>query len=501
MLSLTPGRRRAGKTALALLALAALIGASALVASSCAHEQSKDKPAFARRGGGPGSQSGQGSAPEGQGGPGGPPPDGAMGGAGGLPPDGQGGPGGPDGAGGPQAKEPTKIAATYSVVGRSEKKSGVDYKASAADSSAVYVGQGGSLELSKTSIAKSGKASNNDESSFYGVNAALLVGSGGALSLSDAKIVTSGEGANAIVATGEGTKVVAKGLTIRTSANGSRGLHATMKGSIEAEDVDIETKGEHCAALATDRGEGTIAVTGGALSTAGEGSPVIYSTGEISATKVIGRATGSEAAVVEGKNSIALVDSELYGAKLRGVMLYQSFSGDAGTGTASFTMTGGALEAAAGPLVYVTNTDAVLSLKAVKAKAASGILFKAGSDRWGRKGSNGGHLRAVAESQELSGDIVVESGSSISLELAKGSSLSGKIQGASLSIGEGCSWKVTGDSRLVAIALPESDIATLVSRIADGGHQVSYDQAAEANAWLGGKSYDLAGGGKLAPAK
>jgi hypothetical protein len=41
----------------------------------------------------------------------------------------------------------------------------------------------------------------------------------------------------------------------------------------------------------------------------------------------------------------------------------------------------------------------------------------------------------------------------------------------------------------------------LVSRIADGGHRISYDAAAEANAYLGGKTYDLSGGGKLVPAK
>lgn len=376
----------------------------------------------------------------------------------------------------------------------------MDYSATADDASAVYVGKGGSLDLSKSNIIKAGKAKNNEQSSFYGVDSGLLAAAGGQITLADVKISTDGDGANAIVATGEGTNVVVKNLVIRTTQNGSRGLHATMKGEIEAENVDIETRGMHSAALATDRGTGTVSVKGGKLLTTGADSPGIYSTGEISATKIDSRATGSEAAVVEGKNAITLVDSNLYGAKECGVMLYQSFSEDAGSGTASFAMANGALEAAVAPLVYVTNTDAELSFKAVKTKEASGILFKAGADRWGRKGSNGGHLWATADSQVLEGDIVVESGSSISLELVKGSSLSGKIDGASLSLGEGSTWKVTADSRLSVIALPESDIAVLVSRIADGGHRIAYDAKAEANAWLGGKTYDLADGGKLIPA-
>jgi hypothetical protein len=480
---------------LAGLALAALIGAAALTATSCAHEQAKGKGD---------------SVAQTAKGPGGPPP-GAP--AGGPPPSGQrpsgqppagappSGPGGPGGPGGVQAQEPTEIAATYSVVGKSEKKSGQSYASTKADSSAVYVASSGSLELADSSIVKSGKSSNEETSSFYGLNAGLLAASGAKVSISGSSIATSGAGANAIVATGDGTKVVAKGLKIRTSADSSRGLHATMQGSIYAEDIDIETKGIHCAALATDRGSGRVEAKGGSVATSGADSPAFYSTGEIIAASMKARATGSEAAVVEGKNSISLVDVELSGAKKCGVMLYQSFSGDAETGTASFSMEGGSLEAATGPLFYVTNTKATVSLNAVKAKAASGIIAKASSDRWGNSGSNGGELSMKAVSQALSGDLIAESGSSIALELAKGSSLSGAISGASLSLGEGCAWTVTKDSKLAVLASSDNcGAAELLSRIADGGHTITYDAGAKGNAALGGKSYDLAGGGKLKPA-
>ncbi len=56
------------------------------------------------------------------------------------------------------------------------------------------------------------------------------------------------------------------------------------------------------------------------------------------------------------------MDTTISGAVKHGVMIYQSFSGDAGTGTGTFTMTGGSLTAAAGPLFYVTNTEAVIKL-------------------------------------------------------------------------------------------------------------------------------------------
>lgn len=99
----------------------------------------------------------------------------------------------------------------------------------------------------------------------------------------------------------------------------------------------------HCAALETDRGNGTVNVTNGTMTTAGQGSPGIYSTGDIKVSDAKITATGAEGAVIEGKNSISLTNTTLSGAKLWGVMLYQSFSGDAEIGTSSFKMNDGSL--------------------------------------------------------------------------------------------------------------------------------------------------------------
>ncbi|MFB2351396.1 hypothetical protein ACETUS_29865, partial [Priestia megaterium] len=85
-------------------------------------------------------------------------------------------------------------------------------------------------------------------------------------------------------------------------------------------DVNITTEGQHCAAIATDRGSGNVTVTGGTMTTSGEGSPGIYSTGNIKVSDSVITATGSEAAVIEGKNSISITDVTLSGAKKCGAM-------------------------------------------------------------------------------------------------------------------------------------------------------------------------------------
>jgi len=68
-------------------------------------------------------------------------------------------------------------------------------------------------------------------------------------------------------------------------------------GTIKATNVTASTKGSNGAVIATDRGGGTITVSGGSYSASGVDSPGIYSTGSIKVTGAAVKATGAEAAV------------------------------------------------------------------------------------------------------------------------------------------------------------------------------------------------------------
>ena len=238
------------------------------------------------------------------------------------------------------------------------------------------------------------------------------------------------------------------------------------------------------------------------MNTTGTDSPGIYSTGNITVTNALLTATGSEAAVIEGKNSITLNNTNLSGAKKSGVMLYQSFSGDAEVGTSTFNMTGGSLAAYAGPLFYATNTDAVINLKNAGLTAASGILLNAAADQWGTAGANGASVTLNANAQPLTGDVTADSISSVAVVLSNGSSLSGAIdnantaKSASLTLDANSTWNVTGDSYLSALISSVADF----SNIQDNGYDIYYDASASANSWLGGQTYYLANGGLLTPA-
>lgn len=63
------------------------------------------------------------------------------------------------------------------------------------------------------------------------------------------------------------TKADIKNIKITTHSDKSRGLDATYNGIINAENVVINTDGQSCAALATDRGEGQVHVKNSEINT------------------------------------------------------------------------------------------------------------------------------------------------------------------------------------------------------------------------------------------
>jgi hypothetical protein len=342
-----------------------------------------------------------------------------------------------------------------------------------------------------------------DSSSFYGLDSAVLAKAGSKITLSNSTVTTTGSGANGVFATGTGATINLSNTTIKCTATGSHGVDATLGGILNLTNVNITTAGNGAAAaIATDRGGGTITVNGGTVVTTGTKSPAIYSTGKITATNTTMKSTNSSSIVIEGKNSVTANNCTMTTDSDNGVFIYQSASGDAETGSGTFTMTGGSLTATKGMLFYSTNTTAVINLKNATLSAGDGILLKASADQWGTTGSNGSSVTLNADTQKLTGNIVLDKVSSAVIKLSNSSSLSGAINNAktaksvTLTLDKTSTWNVTADSYLTSI----TDSDTTLANISSNGHTVYYNSSSSANSWLGGKTVTLSGGGKLVPA-
>ena len=312
-----------------------------------------------------------------------------------------------------------------------------------------------SITINSSVFDKTGNTTNDDNSNFRGQNAVVLGIEGSQTNIKDSNITSNSIGSNAVFATGEGSLISVENTNIHTKGDSSRGLDATYKGTVNGKNLTITTEGVHSATLATDRGEGTITAEAAKLTTSGAGSPVIYSTGNITANNVNGVANKSEIGVVEGKNSITLTNSNVTGYHDNGFMLYQSFSGDAESGIARLKAENNTLTThGTGAFIYVNNTTAEADLtgNTIVTPNTTTLVKAAADSRWGKDGENGGHLTLRASNQELNGNIVADSISTIALDMTNGSSLVGAVntdntaKEITMKLSKDSTWTLTGDS-------------------------------------------------------
>ena len=366
--------------------------------------------------------------------PGGNPPDGAPGGGfgGGTPP-----------GGGASSFE---YAAATEITEAAE-QAGQTYTSDTVDESALIVNTTDAVTITSPTVTKTGDSNGGDNCNFYGLNAALLVMGGATATITGATITSDADGANGVFsyggnggqngAAGDGTTVIISDSTITTTGDGSGGIMTTGGGVTYATDLTVETSGRSSAAIRTDRGGGTVVVDGGSYTSNGLGSPAIYSTADITVSNATLTSNLSEGVCIEGLNSITLVDCDMTANNIQmngnatfldTIMIYQSMSGDADSGTSHFTMTGGSLTSQNGHMFHVTNTHAVITLTGVELvnEDAANVLLSVCADGW-NGASNIAELNAVGQS--LSGTILVGDNSTLTLNLTDGSTFEGCIGG------------------------------------------------------------------------
>ncbi|MCR4926620.1 MAG: hypothetical protein K5927_01465 [Lachnospiraceae bacterium] len=410
-----------------------------------------------------------GTPPDGEGGPGGNPPDG-------NPPDGSGG-----GPGGNTSSSFEYSGATEIV--SADSQSAQTYSSDETDVSALIINTDEDVTISEATVTKTGDSDGGDNCNFYGLNAAVLVMGGSTTTITGANITSDADGANGVFsyggnggqngAAGDGTTVIISDSTITTTGDGSGGIMTTGGGITKASNLTVTTNGRSSAAIRTDRGGGTVTVDGGSYTTNGLGSPAIYSTADITVSKADLTSNLSEGVCIEGMNSITLNNCNMTAnnTQMNGnatfldtIMIYQSMSGDADSGTSSFTMNGGSLTSKNGHVFHVTNTHAVITLNSVEItnEDDDGILLSVCDDGWSGA-DNVAELYAV--DQTLAGGILVGDDSTLTLSLsnsdftgyisgeitnAKGDTVSENTGTVNVILSDESTWTLTADSYITS---------------------------------------------------
>ena len=431
------------------------------------------------------------------------------------------------GSGGPSLSENSTIVdanaltekGNLSIISKTQDEDKGFFSTDKSDVNSIFVNSSGILKLTNSIINKTGDtATSGDDADFYGVNSAILVKDKSQATIENCEINTNSKGSNGIFVTntdtgqgqggapgaggaapgGDGgnvpekppeqlqkdsqstndTVATIKNVKITTHQDKSRGLDSTFGGIIKAENILINTDGNSCAGLATDRGEGNVTVKDSIINTgvskeSGRGSPLMYSTGNITLQNSKGTSHVSQIACIEGKNSISIDNSQLVGfgegnrkdgnkyVDLAGIFIYQSMSGDADVGTSTFdcknselTIDSSSSVYKEAPMFHVTNTKANINLDSSKFNFGSGILFDiSGQNQWGNNGTNGGTVNLTTSNEELSGDVIVDSISALTWNM-KSTTFNGAINSTgntTVNIESGSTWSLSGDSNVTSL--------------------------------------------------
>lgn len=366
------------------------------------------------------------------------------------------------------------------------------YLSDAYDENALLIDTAEAVTLNNPTVTKGGDSDGGDNCSFYGLNAAVLAKGGATVTITGGTVESDADGANGVFsyggnggrngAAGDGTTVNISDTVITTTGNNAGGIMTTGGGITNAANLTVTTGGRSSAAIRTDRGGGTVSVTGGSYTTGGLGSPAIYSTADITVEDALLVSTLSEGVCIEGKNTVTLKNCDLTASNtqcngnatfLDTIMIYQSMSGDADSGTSTFTMTGGSLTSKNGHVFHITNTHAIISLEnvAISNEDSEGVLLSVCDDGWNGAENN---AELFATSQQLEGCILVGSNSKFSLTLTGGSgfvgSISGDIQNSSgtavstavgevsVTLDDTSTWTLTADTYITSFTGSASQI-------------------------------------------
>ncbi len=344
------------------------------------------------------------------------------------------------------------------------------------------------VTASNITVTKSGDSDSGDTSNFYGNNSAILAKDKANLTLKNITVATNASGANGVFSYGgsattnnsesDGTTVTISDSKITTTGDNAGGIMTTGGGNTVASNLTINTSGTSSAAIRTDRGGGTVTVDKGTYTTTGQGSPTIYSTADISVSNASLVAKASEGVVIEGSNSVKLDNCDLTDSntKLNGqsttyknIFLYQSMSGDAKDGTAVFTANDCNITTNNGDTFYITNTTAEIDLSnnTIVNNDSAGNFLRAQKDSWGNSGSNGGKVTLKMSNQKAIGNIVIDSISTLNMNMENGSYYEGTINGdnqaksITLKLDSSSKIKLTGDSYITSLEDEDSDYSNI----------------------------------------
>ena len=368
--------------------------------------------------------------------------------------------------------------------------------------SVIYATNAVDLILTELRINKTSGGIIDNERRKTGVNSALLADAASRVRVERCEVVSHAPQADGITACGEGTRITVTQGGVTTNRLGSVGISSIHGAEIEVQETHVSTFDHQSPSFyALDGGKLNINAAMG--DNGGQGSALFHSSGLMSAEKCrMSSAKWTIGSVEDGM--LDLSKNVLKAGGVAGFLIYSTT--DNSDVHSMLNLTKNSISVGEGPVFMVTNNDdARITVQGNSISCKSKELIQVKSDEWGRKGSNGGHATLTVNKQSLSGDVFVDSISSLNIVLNKGAKLNSKINKVEnrcakvhVQMNAGSRWTSRGESYITSITFAQPLEKGL--KQLKGHHTIYYDPSDPANAPLGGKEYKT-GGGKLCPLK
>jgi len=395
-----------------------------------------------------------------------------------------------------------KPQATWFVDGAKEKfenRSHTALEAFEQGQSVIYATNAVDLYLTNLRVNKTSGGVIADDRRETGVNSALLADGGSKVRLDKCDVLSHSAQADGVTASGEDTKVMIADGTVTTNRQFSVGVSSINNALITVNKTEVNTIDHQSPSYYVHNG-GEITVTEAIGLNTGQASPAFYvGGGKISAVKCrLNSAKWTIGSVDSGLLEVSL--SELKAGGVCGFLVYGANDKVQETRALDrLVLVKNKITVGEGPLILVTNAGGEILLSKNKISCKDDVIIAVKADEWGPKGANMGNASVDLNNQSLSGDIYVDSISSLELNLNKGGKLNGKITGnpcdgrvVNVNLKKGGSWTAKGDVYVNRVTF-EQPLKKGLKQL-KGKHVIYYDADDPYNEPLGGKEHKTSGG-------
>ncbi len=366
------------------------------------------------------------------------------------------------------------------------------------DQSAMRLLNGARVSLHNPHILKRGGSSSIRSTLSSGLNAALSADSGSWCSITQGFITTRAHGAAALFAGGDNTRLVLEGTGLSTWQPWSPGIIANNEAEVTGYGLTISTQGEESPALLTRSWAG-LQLNNCRIITTNHASPALDTNADANLRDIDFCCLRSGCLRLGSGTRVSIARGQLRGNYPAAIHLRSALTDGVEGEPASLRLRHSTVMADAGSVFLVTNVSAELHLEGVTASGNGMQLLLVRQGTEGQANANSAEARLHATASRLSGDIGTDAASRADITLDNGTTWSGSARGnIALSLQAGALWNLSGNSSISSLDFGGSSVQAGLRRIRANGFTLFYK--ADSTPALGGKSYELPGGGQLCPA-